>query len=488
MWRVPEITLEEQLGQALNTIELLSESLADIEASFRAEDRGWSMVGGVIAQFTPEFRRQRAASAVAASVMDPLIKRATILRCAYIFAGGIQVGVRDKADEGQDVGSIVTAFWDDEDVQQTFSSLQALMAHERQNATHGECFLALPTDKYTGRVRVRSLPPDTITDIIYDPEDAARPWYYKRTYTTSDKRQETILHPSISYRPARRPVTYDDVAVRWDSPVVHFVVNPVGTRGVGDLWAALPWARTYVGFLTDWAALMRALSKVATVLRTRGDKVHQAAQHLAGIQQTGTNVGLTAGDQLEALSTSGARFDADSGRPLAVMIAAALDLPVTTLLGDPGVTGARATAETVAEDSWAAFAVRQDLWSMVIRQIIGYVIDAAVIAPLGGLHGTIVRDGDRLTAELPEGDDRTVIVSFPERDDTAAIDKVRAIVQASQTETIPHLTIARLLLEALGVPDLDEVLATITDDNGQFIPLDRLEHQTLDRLDDRGEL
>ena len=479
---------DEELAQALNQVEILTESLIDIQNSFAAEDRGWSTPSRQLEGFNNTFRKERAASALAASVMDPLIKRATILRCAYIFAGGVQVSVRDDASTGQNVGAVVTQFWDDEDVQQTLSSVQALLAHERQNATHGEVFLALPTNQQTGRVRVRSVPPETIEDVLYDPEDAARPWFYKRVYTTPGGTAKTILHPALSYRPQSRPKAHEGVEVRWDAPMLHVAVNPVGGRGVGDLWAALRWARTYVGFLTDWAALMRALSKVATVLRTRGDRVQQAARHMqAATSMPGGGVSLTADDQLEALSTSGARFDADSGRPLAVMIAAALDLPVTTLLGDPGVTGARATAETVAEDSWAAFVVRQDLWKMVLRQIVDYVIDAAVIAPAGPLVGTIERDGDRLHAVLPEGDDRTVIVSFPERDGTAALDKVRAVVMASQTETVPELTIARLLLEALGVPDLDEVLKLITDDQGRFVPLDVGNQRVRDALADRGE-
>lgn len=478
---------EQDYNQLRDMVEVLSESLVDVEASFRREDQGWQRLGmDQSGGFTPQFRKARTAEAVAASVIDPLIKRATILRAAYIFAGGVQVGVRDDAQEGQDVGAVVAQFWGDEDVQQTFSSTQALLTHERQCATHGELFFALPTDQRTGRVRVRSLPPAQFGDIIFDPEDAARPWFYPRATVTADGQPVTVLHPALSYRPASRPASFGGQSIRWDAPVLHVAVNTVGGRGVGDLWAAIPWARTYKGFLTDWAALMRALSKVATVLRTRGDKVQRAAQHMAGMMQPGSGVSLTADDQLEALSTSGARFDADSGRPLAVMVAAALDLPVTTLLGDPGVTGARATAESVAEESWAPFSLRQDMWGMVIRQIVDYVIDSAVIAPLGGLRGTIWRDGDRLTAVLP-GDDRTVIVAFPERDDTAAIDKVKAIVAADQTEKLPPLTVARLLLEALGVPNLDEVLAQVTDDEGHFIPLDVGAQKVRDRLADRGE-
>ena len=67
------------------------------------------------------------------------------------------------------------------------------------------------------------------------------------------------------------------------------------------------------------------------------------------------------------------------------------------------------------------------------------------------------------------------MVDFPERDDTDLLDKVKAIQIADQSETIPRLVVARLLLEALRVDHADEVLDQITDDHGNFIPLDLID-------------
>ena len=46
MSRKNEQRLAEQLDQAAATIELLNESLADVEASFAREDAGWQLLGG----------------------------------------------------------------------------------------------------------------------------------------------------------------------------------------------------------------------------------------------------------------------------------------------------------------------------------------------------------------------------------------------------------------------------------------------------------
>ena len=118
-------TLEAQLAGAQATILLMQEALADVEASFAREDAGWSAVGGREDQFTPQFRTARAADAVAAAAFDPLLKRALNLRTAYIWAGGVQVSTRDDAENGQDVNAVVNAFWDDDDVEETFSDIQA---------------------------------------------------------------------------------------------------------------------------------------------------------------------------------------------------------------------------------------------------------------------------------------------------------------------------------------------------------------------------
>ena len=91
MSRKNEQRLAEQLDQAAATIELLTESLADVEASFAREDAGWQLLGGREKQFTPEFRKARSEQAAVASVVDPLIKRATGLRCAYVWGEGIAV-------------------------------------------------------------------------------------------------------------------------------------------------------------------------------------------------------------------------------------------------------------------------------------------------------------------------------------------------------------------------------------------------------------
>lgn len=486
-----ESTTESQLAQTQAMLALTQEALADVERVMRKDEAGWDALGsfsGDLDGFTAQFRKDAASRALVAVVADPLIRRGVALRGAYIWGGGVQISVRDDPGQGQDVNAVVQAFLDDADNLATFSDTEARIEMERQLGISGEIPLCLPTDPTSGRVRVRLIPAHQITEIISDPEDEATEWFYRRRYVVGTESRE-VLYPSLNHRPAQRAHSLDGTPIRWDAPIKFIRVNRVRGRGLGDTFAAIPWARAYKRFLESWAQLTASLARFAYQLKTRGDRTAQAAAHMAraAAGEAGQNLTSDPNTYLEAVGKSGATIDSDSGRPLAAMAAAALDIPVTTLLGDPGVTGARAVAADVTDSSWALFDVRRAMWAAVIRDICSYVIDAAVIAPAGPLRGTIVRDGNRQTATLPEGDGRTVIVDWPDRDSVPMLDRVKALQLADQSERIPPLVIAREMLQALGVENADEILKQITDDQGNFVPLDVIDARVRARLADRGE-
>lgn len=477
-----------------DTIAVLRESIADMQRAMERDIDGWQNLNSDDLGFTHDFRRRKAAHIRTIAAANPIIKRGIALRCAFVWGSGATITVRDSPNSGQDVGAVVQAFLDDEDNADTFVTTDARIELERALCCEGEVFLCLPTDRVTGRVRVRTIPAKQITTIRHDPEDDATVQMFLRSWTDADGKTRKAWYPALSYRPIRRDravaVDGEMVPVRWDDPVLHVAVNTIAGRGVGDAFAAVPWAEAYKRFLEDWAGLMHALSRIALQLRTRGDRTSEAAARIAqaAAGDPGQGVALDANSKLEAISTSGARFDADSGRPLAVMVGAALDLPVTTLMGDPGVSGARAVAEQVSADSWAAFDVRRDLWATAFRRICGWVIDSAIIAPAGPLRGTIVRDGDRQTAVLPDGDGRVVDVEFPKRDTTPMLDRIKAIQAVGQSQTLPPREELRLYLAALDVRDADDILDMVTDEDGNFIPLDILDQHVRARLADRGEM
>jgi hypothetical protein len=121
-------------------------------------------------------------------------------------------------------------------------------------------------------------------------------------------------------------------------------------RGIGDVLAALPWARMDKEFLEDLAVYMRALTRILGQVTGKNSKTAKAAatrlrQAAARSCPPAPLPGHSAGawavtdpnTTMSLVSKSGAQIDAESHRPLATMVAAALEVPLTMLLGDPGI-------------------------------------------------------------------------------------------------------------------------------------------------------
>jgi len=480
-------TLQERLEQAESYNEILQESLVD--AQLALEDRGWERIGSLsgLDEFGKTYLNTAARRCRASAVINPLIGRAINLRIAYVWGGGVEISAPAGGTGEQDVNAVVQGFLDDPLNRAAFTSGQAREENERALATDGNVFLVLVTSPLTGRVQVRSVPFTQVDDIIRNPDDADDVWFIRRTATTSrivntptgigtSPQTQVVYHPTVTYRPRQRPKTLNGHEIRWDQPIVHVTVNRLdGWRyGIGDVYSAIAWGRGYAEFLQDWAKLVKALSSIAfkaTAKNSRG------AAQVRGRLAAGTGDGSPGtvvqgeGQSFEAVNKTGATIDSQSGRPLAAMVASATDLPVTMILSDPGVTGARAVAETLDAPTHLLMGMRRNLWADTIRQVLGHVIDASVRAPQGALRGTIVTDPitglDRI--ELLGGQDRTIEISWPDLDDTDPAVLVKAITDADATGKLPPLLVAQQLMQALKVDDVDEWMAKVTDDEGEFV-------------------
>jgi hypothetical protein len=66
-------------------------------------------------------------------------------------------------------------------------------------------------------------------------------------------------------------------------------------------------------------------------------------------------------------------------------------------------------------------------------------------------------------------------------------DRIEALVAADGTGKVPPLVLARLVLQALGVDDVDELLADMVDADGQWIDPDMTAGDVAARRFRRGE-
>lgn len=455
----------------------LEESLAQLELS--RENAGWMRLSE---QYAQEFSREGLTKAAEMGrvfgIANPIIKRGREIRHAYVWGQGVTISARD-----QDVNEVLQGFIDDEGNREAFYGAQARQQYEGTLFDEGNFFLAHFTNPLTGRVKVRSIPFDEVMDVITAPGDKATPWFYLRQWvevgTDGQNIQMKAYYPALKYQPRMKTIRIDGIPVLWDAPVRHVKVNAGNgwKFGIGDSYAAIPWALSHKGFLEDWALLMKALAKIAFTTSSKSTGAAQAKraqiQSLGGLQ-AGSTVSMSDDQKIEAVPKSGATIDSESSRPLATMAASAMGIPVTIVLADPGQTGARATAETLDLPTRLIMQARQELHTEVLRDSIGYAIEQAVIAPQGALRtlGKVVRDEDRLTVEFEDPAASTVEVVWPSLDEVDVKVLIDAIVAADGLPDMPKLPLIKLALQALRIRDVDELIDKITDANGDLIVTD----------------
>lgn len=480
---------EPTLDAAMAEIANLQESLAELEQLAR-EDRGWDlMIGQAEQDMTPDGRRRISDLCEVMTIANPLIKRGFRLRHSYVWGAGHTISVEtSKADKDGAVNAAVQRVLDDPRNAASLRSEDAVEQLERWLYTHGAIVLLLHTED-DGAVVVRQEDPDHIVDHITDPEDAKTVWYWKRQYQTRNLRKDgtagavktvTVWHPDVDYSPAGddRLETIGRHGVRWDQPLLIRSVNTPAragwTWGIPDAYAAVPWARMSKEFLEAWFVLMKALSRYAwrTQSKSRTAARTIAAREAAAIAANPTGAGATAAmdrdTTLEAVPKSGATIDASSALPLQQFVAAALDVPLTMLLGDPGISGSRAIAETLDQPMELAMGARRRFWGEVLTRLCHHAIDAAVEA--GKLTGTVVKVDGRRTVTLPDGWSRTVHVDWPDYDSVPLDVAMKALRDADGLDKLPAELIIRLALKALDVDNPDEWLDKMRDADGNLVP------------------
>ena len=468
----------------MSTETLLEERLAELELALESLD--WRRLTNLAEQ---EFSRQGLRDIVdicrVMYLKNPLIKRLVTTKRLYVFGQGLTVAAKE-----QEIDQALTRFWTDAKNQVELTGHAAMGQKEVELQTDGNLFLVFFTNRLSGRVRVRSVTVDEIEEIRCDPDDAKWPHFYRRTWVEQrggEMTQRTAWYPALTYTPTARPTTVEGIEVRWNEPLLHVRVGGFShwRFGLPEFYDGVDWAKAYKDFLEDWSSIVRAYRRFAFQLSTPGGKsaVAAAKSRLASTLSSGAEgnpspvVGSTfvagEGVNLQPVRTSGATVGAEDGRRLLLMVAASSGLP-ETFFGDASV-GTLATARSLDRPTELMMRDRQAFWADVLRQIHDYVLLWAVKAPQGSLRqiGRVLTevDGDEISEYVfwDRGIDPHVAIEWPAVVEANTLEQVQAVTAAATVggqafAAIDVATISRLLLTALGVSDVDEVLAQLETD------------------------
>lgn len=155
------------------------------------------------------------------------------------------------------------------------------------------------------------------------------------------------------------------------------VVYAFANRQVGESWGkpdlmgAVYWARAYKEYLESSATLAKALARIAFRVTSTNVRQQQAViQQMSQLQGAGGTASLGQGQELQAVNKAGAGIDFTAGTPLAAMVSAALDVPLSVLLTD-GSAGGRQGAETALEEpTLKALELRRQLHVNLIKRLL----------------------------------------------------------------------------------------------------------------------
>lgn len=475
----------ETLGTFVRTGETpLNERLADLE--LQLENAGWIRQQDLYtsSEFSLNGLKTIARLARIFYLKNPLIQRGVDVQTDYVFGRGVTIQAKDE-----EINAVIQSFLDDLKNQAEITSHQSMLQKDRELQLDGNLFLCFFVHEITGRVRARSIPFQEIGDSpICNPDDAKEPWYYKRVWQTQNGdayKEHTAYYRDWQYSGTDVSMLPKNAIIA-DGAVFHIKMGGFSDWrfGVSEVYAALDWARAYKGFLENWATLMQAYARFAMKLQTKGGtsgvaaakaKVQTGLSSSNGIE---TNPPATKGamfiqsDQvaLDVVKTAGATTKAEEGRRLLLMVAAAQGLP-ETFYGDVSV-GTLATAESLDRPTELKFSNRQEFWQSNYTRIVWFVIRCSVAANQGALSSIGRMEANEYGEDqlvIQEGINQELTIQFPEILSISIKDHVQSIVSAAtlngaQLTLFDPITVTKMLMEAMGVDDIDEKLKTLFPD------------------------
>jgi hypothetical protein len=481
--------------------ELLRETVGQLEQAF--EETGWRQLGaGIAAEFTRQGLTDLINVARMMYLSHPLIKRAINVTSYYVWGQGVSIAASDDAITSM----VVEPLMEDDYNRVELFSQSALLGTEVDQMCDGNVFMAMFTDG-EGNVSLRSVPTEQMVEIITKEGDGRVVTFYRRRWVervldpatgeTKDTEKEA-LYPDWRWRPSSQPARMGDVEVMWDAPIIHDKTGGLKRMAYGmpEVYAAMPWSRSYKEYLEDWHTIVKALARFAWKGKTKSRK---GAKRLREKLQSKTAAGeldelpdsnpppaagsvaiMSEYDDLTPMPKSGAITKADDARASRLMVAAAVDLPDTILSGDVDI-GNFATSKTLDRPTELRMRNRQMLKAEFLEDIFRYVIDTKIRA--GKLAGGEQEDERTGLKVVKSTVDDSIEISFPpilEHDKEA---NVGAIVTAatlggkSSAEVLPAELVSKMLLQALDVEDVEEAMKELPEQEASEVAeaLGRLE-------------
>lgn len=418
---------EELLGQVGGE---LSEAGEFGTAQLALEDIGWRPLAGYCDggnSFTLDSLHRTSELCRAVATVNPLVERGLKVRTGYIWGSGVSVVASEFVQGPGRPRTVNTDPTLPEGLTDVLTGTVAQMEIETSAACDGNLFFLVDRKAKT----VQRVPFDEISGGVSQRGNKEKLLYIRRTWNDWDLEYATNgdidAQPFTNPKPGRRSdrswigpnaddvrpssdeaqysiksVWYPTFTITaanrramagmvqrdriWNEPtdhnrvMVHIPFNRMtGWRwGVPDVLPAVWWTKAYKEYLENCAVLTKAYARFAwKVTNEKSRGVRRTAAQLAQTPRTdpatgqplavGASAVLGAGQDLAAVGNTRA-VDFDAGRPLAAMVAAALDVPLPALTEDPSI-GNKSTSEALDKSTVLVMQARQRMMNEAYLRI-----------------------------------------------------------------------------------------------------------------------
>jgi hypothetical protein len=396
-------------------------------AQLALEDIGWRPLAGFSDSntFTLDALHRASELCRAVATINPLVERGLKVRTGYIWGSGVSVVAKEFIQGPGRPRTVNTDPELPEGISDVLTGTLAQMEIEMSAACDGNLFFLVDRKEKT----VQRVPFEEITAGVSQRGNKEKLLYIRRTWNDWDldfasDRVETqpFTNPDPLRQSGRswigpdgnvRALNYDEqqfnmksvwyptftlsagtrrttaLAGRnriWNEPtdhgkvMVHIPFNRMtGWRwGVPDVLPAVWWTKAYKEYLENCATLTKAYARFAwKVTNEKSKGVRRTAASLAQTPRVDPSTGqplavgasavLGAGQDLSAVGNTRA-VDFDAGRPLAAMVAAALDVPLPALTEDPTI-GNKSTSEALDTSTVLVMQARQRMMNEAYLRI-----------------------------------------------------------------------------------------------------------------------
>jgi hypothetical protein len=347
----------------------LQESYSQMAASMlNIEDEGWTKLGihfDDTDAFTLTQLHLLSKALIERTDGNPLLKRGLGLRTSYIFGRGLEIGNLSS----QRIKNLI----DDPQNQAALFSAEAMAINERSNFTSGQMFILGDNSSK----KLQRIPFNEITGWVTNPDDAETIYFIRRSWSrkTIDGNALEVheWYPVDTYTGPRTTRIIQNQNVNYTKTMFPFMVNKRAGNvwGVPDCFSAYPWAYAYNEYLKDGSRILKSLSMFAWQLKSKSKTgATSAAATIATPSTAGSTAILGADMELSALPRTSNSVDLGNGKPLASMVASALEVSVVALLSDPGTSGAYGVAQTLDMPTTKAMQSRQKLWENFLKRVL----------------------------------------------------------------------------------------------------------------------